>query len=198
MFYWGFWHDVCSRKGLANVRLLIQSVYQRKKLTDNKEGKEDGSSTTSWLKMSINITFTQIFVDILEKKRNISSQDSHEYNFFSPLLFWHFHHPQELCMCLAVQLQNCKSNWKETLASAWTPTHQFPAPSCHCFDTGPFSALSPAVSPDTVDKAEPPGLLSRMLTNKMALNWIREIMSRELFNRESTPQCTTENELSWV
>lgn len=78
------------------------------------------------------------------------------------------------------------------------PNSSGPGPSCHGCDTGPFSALSPAVSPDTADKAKPPGLLSRMLTNKMALNWIGEIMSPKLFNLESTPRCTTQNELLWA
>lgn len=62
----------------------------RKKLIDNKEGKRDGSSTASWLK-----NVNQYYIP-QKKNKNISS-------FFPRLLFWHFHHPQELCMCHPVQ-----------------------------------------------------------------------------------------------
>lgn len=87
MNVWEFWKSCASTptkeyrlfldallKGLAwhvfKERLLIQFIYQRKKLIDNKEGKRDGSSTASWLKkMSINIISPQIFVDVLERKK---------------------------------------------------------------------------------------------------------------------------------
>lgn len=74
-------------KGLAwhvfKERLLIQFIYQRKKLIDNKEGKWDGSSTASWLK---NVNQYYIPADLCwcfrKEKKNISSQDSHYYIFF--------------------------------------------------------------------------------------------------------------------
>lgn len=71
---------------------------------------------------------------------------------------------------------------------------------------GLSAALSPAVAPDTADEVNPPaphlplpplppGLLSRMLTNKLALNTTegdKELRVRELFILESRPPCNVE------
>lgn len=95
-------------KGLTDSRLLIQTV---------------GKRVESALKLSINIMSPKNFVDVLEI--TVPVRIHKDIFFFLPLL----------CFGISIILRNCacvnrssnnKSDWREMLASARTPTHQFP------------------------------------------------------------------------